>query len=151
MLGGCASRPPITLTEPIGPAIARPAMAENDGHLKVYSMAYLGSMDADIERYVHSSYTIYAPDGAKVRLVSNQTGLFNEDPETVTLPEGKYQVKAETYQGKWVLVPVVVERARTTVVDLNDEWWRDHPLADRAVKLPGGSVIGAEVREDSGP
>lgn len=149
-LGGCAAAPPLVLNDPIGPAQVRPAVAANTGQLKVYSMSYIGSVDGDIERYVHSQYTVYEPDGNKVRSVPNQTGVYNGDPDLVALPVGSYRVKAEGYGVGWVSVPVVIERGRTTVVDLNDEWWSDHPLADRAVTLPNGSVIGAEVKgEDS--
>lgn len=145
MMGGCVTRPPLTLTEPIGPAKVPPAVALNEGRLVVYSMSYLGSMDADIERYVHTPYTVYSPDGARVRSVGNQTGLFNGDPDKVRLPAGQYRVKAEASDGGWVFVPVVIEPGKTTVVDLNGEWWSDHALADRAVKLPNGSVVGAEA------
>jgi hypothetical protein len=150
VVGGCAASPPLALNDPIGPAKVRPIVAANAGRLKVYSMSYVGSVDGDIERYVHSQYTIYAADGKKVRSVPNQTGVYNADPDIVALPVGTYRVKAEAYGVGWVSVPVVVELARTTVVDLNDEWWTDHPLADRAVTLPNGSVIGAGVKgEDS--
>jgi len=146
LLGGCATRPPLALEDPIGPATMRPAAAANDGRLKVYSMSYVGSVDGDIERYVHSQYTVYSDNGTKVRSVPNQTGVYNGDPDVVALPVGTYRVKAEAYGVGWVSVPVVIERDRTTVVDLNGEWWTDHPLADRAVTLPNGSVIGARVR-----
>lgn len=144
ILGGCATSPPLTLDQPVGPAKARPAVAHDEGHLVVYSLSYVGSMDADFERYVHSPYTIYTADGKEIRSVANQTGLFNGDPENVTLPAGEYRVKAESSRG-WVSLPVVVESAQTTVVDLNREWWPDHALADQAVTLPDGSVIGAEA------
>ncbi len=84
-------------------------------------------------------------NGTKVRSVPNQTGVYNGDPDVVALPVGTYRVKAEAYGVGWVSVPIVIERDRTTVVDLNGEWWTDHPLADRAVTLPNGSVIGAGV------
>ena len=150
ILGGCATRPPLELTKPVGPANA-PTAALNQGRLVVYSLEYFGSMDADIERYVHSSYTIYDADGKEVRTVDNQTGLFNGDPETVRLPVGHYHVKAQANGVGWVSVPVVIERSQTTVVDLNGEWWSDHALADQAVKLPNGSVIGAEAQPAPAP
>jgi hypothetical protein len=145
VLGGCATPAPLALNDPIGPAKVRPAVAANAGRLKVYSMSYVGSVDGDIERYVHTQYTVYANDGKKVRSVPNQTGVYNGDPDIVALPVGTYRVKAEAYGVGWVSVPVVIERDRTTVVDLNGEWWTDHPLADRAVTLPNGSVIGAGI------
>jgi hypothetical protein len=146
ILGGCATSPPMALNNPVGPAKIRPAVAMNQGRLVVYSMSYFGQMDADFERYVHSAYTIYRPDGTKLRTVDNQTGLFNGDPEAIQLTTGDYRVKAETYRGNWVTLPVVIEPGRTTVVDLNREWWSDHAIADQTVKLPDGAVIGAAAQ-----
>jgi hypothetical protein len=146
LLGGCATSPPLTLTNPVGPAKIQPEVALKQGRLIVYSASYFGTMDGDIERYVHSGYTIYRPDGQKVRAVNNQTGIFDGDPEKVGLPVGRYRIEAEANGVGRISVPVVIEQAQTTVVDLNGEWWPDHALADRVVRLPNGTVIGAQAQ-----
>jgi hypothetical protein len=145
-LGACASTTPLQLHDAVGPAhLHVQADPAPQGHLMVYSVSYVGSEDADIERLVHSSYEIYAPDGQLVRSVDNQSGLYGSEPTLESLPPGRYQVTADAYRVGRVSVPVVVELNRTTVVDLNEDLWSDRTVADNAVRLPNGAVIGSRA------
>jgi hypothetical protein len=92
----------------------------------------------------HSSYDIYDPDGKIVRHVDNRSGQFYQGAATVSLPEGKYLVKAQATNHGLVSVPVVVREGETTTLDLDASHFRQHKPtgAGQWVRLPSGEVIG---------
>ena len=72
----------------------------------------------DTRFYPHTGYSIYDSNGVLVREVRNHLGAWDETLEKVSLPPGKYTVVALSEVDGRVAVPVVIQRAKTTFVDL---------------------------------
>lgn len=152
LLAGCAAqRHPLVLA-PVGPAIPAHASDSHTGSLKVYSAydaaAHFYSRTFDGEQY--SDYRIVYPDGQLVQRVHNNTDTMIEEPATVSLPPGKYNVVARANGYGKVTVPVVIEEHRETVVHLEggDSWnSTDRPNKQVAVCLPDGSPVGYRAVE----
>ena len=145
---GCATPAPIVLHDAVGPWQPRATADDGAGQLMVYSATRVTTAD-DSEYPVHTAYTIYGTDNKVVRDVNNTAGLFSQAPTTVSLPPGRYQVKALAADAGYVIVPVVIVPHRTTIVDLDGTALpKQDPLqaADEAhlVRLPNGRVIGAQ-------
>jgi hypothetical protein len=78
-----------------------------------------------------------------IERVANQAGSFNANPATVRLSPGEYHVKALVARGGFVIVPVVIEAGKKTVVYLDGEALPQNPSAnDDFVRLPDGHVVG---------
>lgn len=105
-LSGCASQPAVS-----GPS---------DGKLVVYSATYASTVEQS-EYPVHTNYTIATPDDKVIERVANHTGSFFSKPATVALPPGQYHVRAQDARGRFVIVAVMIEPGKTTVVDLVGE------------------------------
>jgi hypothetical protein len=105
-LGGCSSRPAVS--------------GRCDGKLIVYSATYASTVEQS-EYPVHTNYTIATPADKVIEHVANNTGSFFSKPATVALPPGQYHVRAQDARGRFVIVAVVVEPGKTTVVDLVGE------------------------------
>jgi hypothetical protein len=147
-LFGCATPAPIVLHDPVGPWQPQPTPDDGSGQLMVYSATRVTTAD-DSEYPVHTPYTIYGRDNKVLRDVNNTAGLFSQAPSTVSLPPGRYQVKALAADAGYVIVPVIIEAHRTTIVDLDGTALpkRDEALASgtpRLVRLPDGRAIGAQ-------
>jgi hypothetical protein len=111
--------------EPIGPAPTA-NRAQAFGYLIVYTAIIEPSISSDALFYPHTEYAIYDAHGSFFQTVRNHVGAWDESPFTVSLPPGRYTVKAESKFDGDVAVPVIIEAGRTTVVDLQH---RDHHLA----------------------
>lgn len=123
--GGCVATQPATVLEPVRPAPVVQTI-HGPGYLVVYTAIIEPAINPDTMFYPHTGYAIYDNHGAYYQTVRNHVGAWDETPYTVTLPPGRYTVKAEAqYEGD-VQVPVVIEGGRTTVVDLQH---RDHRVA----------------------
>jgi hypothetical protein len=105
-LNACSSRPPIVAQDPAG-----------NGKLIVYSVTYAGTVEQS-EYPVHTNYTIDTTDDKVIEHVDNRAGSFYSKPATVALSSGKYHIRAQYDRGGFVVVPVVIEAGKTTVVDL---------------------------------
>jgi hypothetical protein len=143
LCSGCAvARGPLVLHEAVGPQRPYTNSPRAEGSLVVYS-AHRVATYAQSEYPVHTSYTIYNAGGKLVERVDNLAGSFNQDPATVTLPPGEYRVKALLERGGQVVVPVIVEQGKTTIVDLDGTALpQDANAQGRWVRLPDGHVVG---------
>jgi hypothetical protein len=108
------------LLSALGACSSQPVAAQNDGKLIVYSATYAATVEQS-EYPVHTNYTIASTDDKVIERVANNTGSFFSKPATVALPSGKYHVRAQNVDGRFVVVPVVIETGKTTVVHLDDE------------------------------
>jgi hypothetical protein len=139
---GCATHDTIVLRDPVGPQGYRKSPPPFVGGLKVYSASH-PSAYAQSEYPVHTDYTIYGPDDKVVQRIDNRAGMFGQDPAVVPLRPGPYRVKALEQAGGWVLVPVVIEEGRTTVVDLDGTAVpQDSQAQGKWVRLPDGHIVG---------
>lgn len=96
-----------------------PVGSRDDGKLVVYSATYPATVEQS-EYPVHTHYTIATVAGKVIERVSNATGSFFSQPATVALPAGEYHVRAQSDGGRFVVVPVLIEPGKTTVVNLDD-------------------------------
>jgi hypothetical protein len=82
-----------------------------------------------------------------MRRVDNRSGSFYQDPATISLPAGTYKVEGRATNSGVVLVPVIIEQNKTTVVDLEGSTLPQHrPTgAGQWIRLPNGQVVGARV------
>jgi len=147
-LFGCATPAPIVLHDPVGPWQPHAAPDDGSGQLMVYSATRVTTAD-DSEYPVHTPYTLYGADNKVLREVNNTAGLFSQAPSTVSLPPGRYRVKALAADAGYVIVPVVIESHRTTIVDLDGTVLPKQDGAQasdaaRLVRLPNGRAIGAQ-------
>ncbi|HEY3898836.1 MAG TPA: hypothetical protein VGM54_09505 [Chthoniobacter sp.] len=122
----CASAPRTeTVLEPVRPAPVIPA-AHGPGYLVVYTAIIEPDINPDTMFYPHTGYAIYDSQGVYYQTVRNHVGRWDETPYTVSLPPGRYMLKAESQYDGDVQVPVIIEGGKTTVVDLQH---RDHRVA----------------------
>jgi hypothetical protein len=140
LLVGCASAP--LVLQPVGPCSASHEASDTNGHLQVFSVMEAQSEGDDPVWYQHSSYSIYAPQGKRVKYVGNTIGKFDETPQTVTLPAGTYTVKAraEGYRYLVIKVQVEIERGKTTAVHLEGGW--NPPAGSEIVRASCGYAVG---------
>ena len=147
-LAGCATHSEIVMNQPVGPDLARSRINLNQGkgHLVVYSAL---EVDDQVNAYfpTHSSYAIYDSDEKLMRRVDNRSGSFYQDPATISLPAGTYKVEGRATNSGVVLVPVIIEQNKTTVVDLEGSALPQHrPTgAGQWIRLPNGQVVGARM------
>lgn len=144
-LTGCASKPPVVVNQSVGPDLARPRidLSQGRGQLVVYTALEVAD-PASSEFPTHASYDVYDMDGKLIQRVDNRSGTFYENPKAVSLPAGKYEVKAPATNHGLVRVPVVIKEAETTTLDLDASHFRQHKPtgAGQWVRLPTGEVIG---------
>ena len=122
-LAACAASEPLVLHDVIGPAHPlRGAQQQQprDGELVVFS-GTRSSVVEQSEYPIHTDYTLMDDSGRALRRVANSTGLFGGNPVVVPLAIGSYKVRAQNADGRWVIVPVVIESGQRTVVDLNHQ------------------------------
>jgi len=141
LLVGCATTP--VALAPVGPNPADAGGKAAKGGLQVFSRLVGRSEGNNPAWYQHTDYYIYDLHGKRVRHVDNTIGYYAKTPRRVTLPVGKYLVKAQANDYFWVSVPVTIERGQTTRVHLDDNWTppADTPKTD-LVSLPNGNPVG---------
>ena len=140
---GCASAP--VVLAPVGPCSAKYEPSDPNGHLQVFSAMEAQGEGDDSVWYQHSAYVIYGPQGKRIKYVGNTIGKLDETPQTVTLPAGRYTVKAraEGYGHVLVGMPVVIEPGKTTVVHLESGWNPPPaPPGTEIVRAPSGYAVG---------
>jgi len=151
LLSGCASPSQTSLVlAPIGPvSSARTGpFGEETGSLRVFS-ATEHRVDGGIDFYPHSPYTIYTPEGKRVRGVQNHIGSADQRPMTVHLPPGRYVVYARAEGHGRVTVPVVIVASRMTVVCLEGKGLAEagELPSTEVVRLPDGRAAGRRAPE----
>jgi hypothetical protein len=147
LLAGCST--PSVVLAPVGPNPIGTGSMASTGSLEVFSR--LAKQRDDQSQggdgmprwYQHTDYSIYDSQGNPVKRVGNSTGHYAEAPDQVTLPAGRYLVKAQAEDYSWIKVPVTIERGRTTGVHLDGKW---KPPADApktaVVSMPNGYPVG---------
>ncbi len=158
-LAGCASPGPVALSVPVGPAPAAGAKTSGASQLQVYSAREMAPVDMNIEEFfwnddfgkndfmyepAHTDYTIYTQDGKVFKYVRNARTDGDAQPARVSLPPGKYTVKARARDYGWVTVPVVIEPGKLTIVNLQRGSNPVVKSVDRndAVVLGGDRIVG---------
>jgi hypothetical protein len=137
---GCASTP--VVVSPIGPNPNRPESQSANGQLEVFS-AQTGRTEGDNPTWLqHTDYTIYNQQGQAVKRVRNTVGYYATAPHVISLPPGKYLVKAEAKDYPDVTVPVIIDRGRLTRVHLDDAWRTPAVSVNSFIKLPTGNPVG---------
>ena len=93
--------------------------------------------------YQHTDYSVYNAKGKRVKYVDNTTGHYSTSPRILSLPPGRYTVRARAKDWLSVIVPVVIERDRMTQVYLDDGWTppAGTPKAE-LVGAPDGRPVG---------
>jgi hypothetical protein len=148
LLVGCSTTP--VALAPVGPNPLGSKGPSAKGELQVFSSLAeqsddqnQGSTDPAPLWYQHTDYNIYDQSGKLVKHVGNTIGHYEQAPRRVTLPAGRYLVKARAKDYLRVEVPVTIEPGRTTRIHLDDNW---KPAADTPnrewVSLPNGNPVG---------
>jgi len=149
LLAGCAATQTTVVSQPVGPDLAQPKINVNagQGRLLVYTARDVGIGDPVAYFPTHSAYLIYKDDGSLLRRVDNRSSTFDQMPQTVTLPAGKYKIKGRATNAGEAVVPVVVAENKTTLVDLEGNTLPQHAPtgAGQWIRLPDGKVIGMRV------
>lgn len=146
-LSACATAP-VVLQNAVGPQPARGSGV--NGRLVVYTATYAPVVE-ESEYPVHTDYTVATLDDRPIQRVGNGTGPFESNPAKVSLPAGEYHVRAQYEGGGFVVVPVVIEPEKTTVVDLDSEAIPQHTDASNMVRLPDGHVVGWRATSPANP
>lgn len=144
LLSGCSSTP--MALAPVGPNPAGFRAATASGQLEVFSALSARREGNNPTWYQHSDYYICNEQGKHLKHVDNSTGYYAQAPRMVTLPAGKYIVKARAKNAFWTIVPVVVEPGEITKVHLDGQW---QPPAKNTelVMAPAGYPVGWRVAE----
>ena len=141
LLAGCATTP--VALAPVGPNPAGSRSRVPEGGLQVFSSLVGRSEGNNPAWYQHSDYSIYDLNGKLVRHVDNTIGYYEKAPRRVTLPAGRYFLKAQANDYLWVDVPVTIERGQTTRVHLDDNWKLPaNASKTELVSLPNGNPAG---------
>jgi hypothetical protein len=146
MLVGCASTP--VAVAPVGPNPAGAKSLASQSGLQVFSSLAEQSDDQnqgdnDDAWYQHTDYYIYDLHHRLIKHVDNTIGHYEKAPRLVTLPPGKYLVKAQAKDYFWVNVPVTIKRGRTTRVHLDQDWQiPTYAAKTDVVSLPDGNPVG---------
>jgi hypothetical protein len=144
LLASCASQP-IALA-PVGP---RPVAGKQflpssgQGRLQVFTETEETEVDHDVPYYPHRDYRIYAADGRRLQQVWNSQSREDNTPAVVSLPAGRYLIKADAELYGPVTVPVVIKPGQTTKVILQPGWKPSKEIAEAdVVRMPDGYPIG---------
>jgi hypothetical protein len=153
LLSGCATGSGLAFYT-VGPSLPQPpATNSTAGVLMVYSAfeatADFNGRNPDLPEY--SDYKILTADGKPLESVHNNSGTILQDPVSVELPPGKYQVIARVNGYGNVTVPVMIERQQSTVLHLEGGGlWPDESAFHQtnAMRLPDGQIIGWKAAAD---
>jgi hypothetical protein len=165
-LAGFASSAPLAITEAVGPAPTEHAQATGKSTLEVYTARVRAPVDLNREVFewnndfgkndflyeaAHSDYTILSADGKVLQQVRNARGPSDFQPAVVSLAPGTYKIRAKARDYGEVTIPVVIEAARLTSVNL--ERYRS-PVSDSVprtdlVLLGRDRVVGWKAKADT--
>lgn len=139
LMAGCSTTP--MAVAPVGPNPNGAETQRNQGQLEVYSFMAGHAEGNNPTWYQHTDYTIYDQAGREVEHIRNSLGRYESVPRQISLPPGRYIVKAEAKDWSLVSVPIVVKAGRVTKVHLDDAW-RPAVAAANVVRLPNGQPVG---------
>lgn len=158
-LVGCATPAQFTVSEPVGPTPTERARSPDDSTLQVYSARVRAPVDVNREEFLwnndfgrndflyepaHTDYTIYDQNGKSFKRVRNARGPNDQEPALLSLPPGRYEVMAHARGFGLLTVPVVIEKGKRTIVNLQripTKAVASAPKAE-AVCLAGGRIVG---------
>jgi hypothetical protein len=143
---GCSSTPVVLMS--MGPNPTGPKNMASGGGLQVFSFLEPQSDDQnqgsrDPIWYQHTDYIVYSQNGKLLKHVENTVGHYAETPRVVTLPAGRYFVKAHAVDNLLVRVPVTIKQGQITRLHLDEHW--NPPIGivkSELVSLPDGQPIG---------
>ncbi len=148
LLSGCATGSNGLALDTVGPPLTQPMGASStNGTLVVYS-AYEVNADfnaRDPNRPEYSDYKIFTTDGKLLQRVHNNSGTILQDPVSVKLQPGKYNVVARANGYGFVAVPVMIAAHQNTILHLEGGGsWPDESAFSQtnAVRLPDGQIVG---------
>jgi hypothetical protein len=144
LLLGCSSTP--VVLAPVGPNPYGPTSINANGQLEVFSALEEcrdgNEFDVNPAWYQHTDYNVYDLSGKRIKHVFNTVGHYDEAPCVITLPPGKYLVKAQGQGYLQVVVPVVIESGPTTRVHLDAQWKPSTEISQAAlVSAPNGFPV----------
>jgi hypothetical protein len=114
---GCATNEAPTVLQPVGPApVVVAKKSHQQGYLIVYTPIVEPNIKPDTQFYPHTGYAVYDSTGKMFQVVRNHVGPWDETPCTVSLPSGRYTVRAVSEFAGDVVIPVIISGGRTTVV-----------------------------------
>src|SRR6266498_3441944 len=151
LASGCAFKRQSVVLPPVGPPPLVEASRAPEGGLAVYSALDIGAPGEPDNVYYHSGYKIYSLDGKMLQYVNNRVGpTYVEDPATVSLSPGRYNVVARASAFGIVTVPVVIEAGKTTFVHLNGSELAVGRQTSTSgfVRLPDGLIVGWRAKEN---
>jgi len=154
LASGCAFKRQSVVLAPVGPPPLVEASRAAEGGLAVYSALGIGTPGEPENVYYHSGYKIYSLDGKMLKYVNNRVGpTYVEDPATVSLSPGRYNVVARAAAFGIVTVPVVIEAGKTTFVHLNGSELTVGRQTSTSgfVRLPDGLIVGWRAKEEGEP
>jgi len=151
LLSGCATGKNGLALDTVGPPLPQPTAAiSTNGTLVVYS-AYEVNADfnaRDPNRPEYSDYKILTTDGKLLQRVHNNSGTILQDPVSVELQPGKYNVVARANGYGYLTIPVIIAAQQNTILHLEGGGsWPDESAFNQtnAVRLPDGQIIGWKV------
>lgn len=157
LLAGCTTTNGDKLVlDTVGPPMSQSTTMgspSNHGTLLIYS-AFRRNPDfnsRDPYRPEYSDYEILTADGNLLQRVHNNSGTMMQDAVPVTLPVGKFQVKARANGYGVVTIPVIIATKQSTVLHLEGGgFWPDESVFNQtnAVRLPDGLIIGWKAAPD---
>lgn len=139
ILAGCSTPP--TVSGRVGPApvgYSGSSSIEN-GWLVVNTATETYEIGDRTYYHPHTGYSIYTESGKLWKYVPNNTGEIDETAALVRIPEGKYNIHADSDFGP-VIVPVLIEADKTTKVtlDTSGEKYSRNTNDTAVVWLPNG-------------
>lgn len=151
-LSGCATQKGQLVTGLVGPQSPRGSTSGGFGQLQVFTQTVQNN-DGGILYPIHTSYWIYATNGAKVKSVLNHVGPNDMSPMVVVLPAGTYHVIARADRYGIITVPALIEANRMTQIYLDSTGFPETFGADATnlVHLPGGPAIGFRAPVPAAP
>jgi hypothetical protein len=95
---------------------------------------------------------IRTADGSPLKYVPNARSATDATPTVVTLPAGRCQIDGQAEESDEsnlpVLVPVVAEEGKTTIVRLPGSWKPTRSFSEnQVVRLPDGQITGWLAKE----
>ena len=140
-LAGCASTP--VVLERVGPAPATSTAYAPTGWLRVLTATETHEIGDDTYYYPHTGYRIYTAAGKVWKFIPNHSDNMDETAALVQIPEGHYDIHAQSESYGAVIVPVLIKAEKTTEVHLESRW-KIPPNAgtNEVVYLPNGDPVG---------
>ena len=138
----------------VGPESIVHASSATKGYLQVFSATQKSVPVVSDDSWLldlHTGYEIYDQSGKESRFVPNHMSNLDTSPDTVTLMAGTYNIVAESTWCGLVTVPVVIQKGKTTVVHLDNNWFpSSNTPAGKLVFLPNGEAVGWSGESNEG-